>query len=166
MRKTVYKCLVAIVYVFVILGLYGCSNNKWVKSSGSQYGLNSDISECKGYASSLAENRFPDRQKEYGYNCGGYSDMTRGYGSTTVNCQPHETQSSSRNRALDSWGKVIVFQREYNKCMRGKGWMKPHETINSSAAKDVEIEMECYTSYGCDSGKHCRSKIGGGTECR
>ena len=50
----------------------------------------------------------------------------------------------------------------YQQCMMGEGW----RLVSDSGNEPPDSSMECQTSYDCPNGYSCRSKRGGGTECR
>jgi len=145
----------AIFFIGFIFLLEGCGSNQvWVKNGITQAEFNSDKAQCEYEAASATAN----------YNTG----------STAYGIGAAAGQGFAEGITIGL--KKIELQKL---CMQAKGYyLATKDTVEKTEVKSVKNKelnyveetatptMECTTSLDCQSGKHCRSKKGGGTECR
>lgn len=132
------RYLVISIFIFSLLLLNGCSSkNQWLKADGSNYGLDIDHRDCKDHASWVLDVG-SDEKPAYDYHCSGYADMTRGYGVASANCTPVQRYPALEVTAAKTFTKALLHNKEYESCMKSKGWLKKASIDNE---KDMESKI-------------------------
>lgn len=166
------------VFACMALVVGGCASYQWVKPGASQQDFSRDQYECQSEAARLYPAAYMAHQISSGYvapsstQCAGsgsaYGMGNSVYGSTTTTCTTYPGQViapasipidvNARNRSNSA-----------EACMYARGWAlvkasqarEPQPQVAPSAAP-VSCEVDAHCSFG----QSCRSRKGGGTECR
>ncbi len=162
----------ALLLALALLG--GCAQYQWQKYGATQQDFNRESYECQVEAARLYPAAIVTQQLTSGYttpsttNCYGsgsaYGVGSTVYGSSSTNCTttPGQTvapvtytadaNTSNRNQATQA-------------CMVARGWQRVRITGNQRT-QPTASGMSCAVDAECPAGNSCRSKRGGGTECR
>jgi hypothetical protein len=161
-------------FVCLLLSLVGCASYQWVKPGASKQDFSRDQYECQSDAARLYPAAFVAQQISSGYvspsstYCSGdgsaYGIGTSVYGSASSTCTtypgqviapvsiPIDVNSSNRDRSAEA-------------CMYSRGWSLVKVSKNREPTPQA-APMSCETDANCSFGQSCRSRKGGGTECR
>jgi len=97
-----------------------------------------------------------------------YDDSTRqcAYVGTTLQCRNNDPMIAS-TRAFQNSLRAFEVRDEVTKCMERRGWRQEviHDPIKGARSTSSK-EFGCQSSGECPQGMECRSRRGGGTECR
>lgn len=97
-----------------------------------------------------------------------YDDSTRqcAYVGTTLQCRNNDPMIAS-TRAFQNSLRAFEVRDEVTKCMERRGWRQEviHDQIKGFRSTSSK-EFGCQSSTECAQGMECRSRRGGGTECR
>lgn len=166
--------------VIFAVSLSGCAQYRWQKYGATQSDFNRDVYECQTEAAKTYPTQVVTQQVTSGYttpsttHCYGsgsaYGNSDYAYGNSTVNCttMPGEhvpgvtatVDANGENRSLAA-----------KQCMYARGWQLIQVT-SSSQALEPQVpqphsqDFACAVNSDCLSGYSCRSRKGGGTECR
>lgn len=176
------KSFISIACLMATLFLPGCAQYQWQKYGASQNDFNRDSYECQTEAARTYPTQVVAQHISTGYttpsytSCYGsgtaYGNSGYGYGNNNVNCTTTGGQYvpgvvapvdvNSKNRAQHA-----------QQCMYARGWQlirvdQNSRSTNYRAGTDDyrSAPMECQVSTDCRQGQDCRSRKGGGTECR
>lgn len=169
-----HKFQLRLLFITLILSLAGCASGYWVVLKN---GHPADASEAK--MDSLrcereAATTYPFAQviaSSGGGSSGKSSTRCYGWGDT-VTCD--KTGGGYSNpQVTTSDGNAGLRDRYYISCMAALGYERKFIRDNDErgvSASPISSErsstMECRTNADCGYGERCRSKKGGGTECR
>ncbi len=139
---------------FVTIFLIACGPSfVWVKEGATKEGFEKDVLQCK-YEASVATSS---------YSTGRIAGST--YGAISQGIAEGIAVGTRKNELIQL-------------CLQAKGYTKdysgPHRSNDNLSSSNRAIDkndsvlnsMECQTSSDCGEGESCRSKGGGGTECR
>ena len=161
-----HKLLKLLTSALVML-LAGCAQYEWHKDGAGQIDFDRDVYECQTEAAKLFPAQFVT------YSVGSYSQ-----GPSTTNCfgagssitcsTDQEIQRTPSSYSVDANAKNR--DNTLIRCIHARGWkkvevgsMRPASTNDGRAFSG---NMACGTDQDCPVGLSCRSRKGGGTECR
>lgn len=169
-------CLVSPIF------MSGCAQYQWQKYGATQSDFNRDTYECETEAAIIYPTQIVTQQVTSGYttpsttNCYGtgsaYGNSGYIYGNSNTNCT---TIPGQYVPGITARVDVNVNNRAQaaKQCMYARGWQlirvdQTARNTNSSANTydDRKSIFECEISADCGQGRSCRSRKGGGTECR
>ncbi|MBK6973515.1 MAG: hypothetical protein IPH26_11440 [Sterolibacteriaceae bacterium] len=149
--------------------LAGCGPTYyWVKPGATNSDWNLDSTECRVYATGAVPRNPQQIQLSTGYRNSSITNCSS-FGST-MNC----TTTGGEYVPPTYWAYDAndgVRSDAVNLCMYRKGWQRATaEELDAKRAKQATYEqpsmMQCQSDGDCEHGKSCRSRSGGGSECR
>ena len=78
----------------------------------------------------------------------------------------YQCRMETRSAYLAAYGYSADNPELWIACMKAKGYSQVSAHNEAAAQTNSATNMACQTDLNCSYGSHCRSKKGGGTECR
>lgn len=175
-----HSLTIVVCSVISALSLSGCAQYKWQKYGATQSDFNHDIYECQTEAARTYPTQVVTQQITSGYttpsttNCYGtgsaYGNSGYVYGNSNVNCTSTPGQNVPGVTTTVDVNAKNRSQAE-KQCMYVRGWQlikvtSSSQSLEPQVAQPHPQDMACAVNSDCPSGSNCRSKKGGGTECR
>lgn len=162
-----HKTLTLLTSALVML-LAGCAQYEWHKDGAGQIDFDRDVYECQTEAAKL----FPAQFVTYSVGSHSQGPSTTncfGAGSSITCSTDHGIQRPPSSYSVDA-----NAENRYDalkQCIHARGWKRIEvgtslRAPNTNDGRAFSGNMACGTDSDCPVGLSCRSKKGGGTECR